>query len=74
MHCVINKLWWNDYVKKILISEKGLGDINFERLRKALIYVKNNLIDFDSGNNMYLTVDSLIVKNNIITSSSNNTP
>ena len=43
--------------------------INFERLKKSLIYVKNNLIDSD--NDMYLTVDSLIDISNIITGSNN---
>ena len=55
--------------KKILISEKVSGYINFERLRKALIYIKSNLIDSD--NKIYLTVDSLININNAIISSNN---
>ena len=44
--------------KKIVISEKEIGDISFERLEKALIYIRNNLIN--SNDNIYLTVDSLI--------------
>ena len=51
-------------LEKILVSEKDLSDINFERLT----YIKNNLIDSDS---IYLTVDSLINSRNIITSSNN---
>ena len=35
-----------------------MSNINFEKLKKALIYIKTNLIDSD--NNMYLTVDLLI--------------
>ena len=52
-------------LRKILVFEKELSDINFERLKKALIYIKDNLIDSDE--NMYLTVDSLIDINNMIT-------
>ena len=51
-------------LEKILVSEKELSDINFERLT----YIKDNLIDSDS---IYLTVDSLINSKNIITSSNN---
>ena len=42
---------------------KRINWFNFERLKNALIYIKNNLICSDD--NMYLTVDSLIVINNI---------
>ena len=42
------------FVKKILVSQE-LSDINFERLTKAMVYMKSNLNDSD--NNMYLTVD-----------------
>ena len=49
-------------LEKILVSEKELSDINFERLKKALTYIKNHL--FDSDNNMFLTVNSLIDINN----------
>ena len=56
-----------NYDRKILVSEKELNDINFERLKNALLYIKNNFVD--SGDNMYLTVDSLIDINNIITGS-----
>ena len=40
-----------------------MSNINFEKLKKALIYIKTNLIDSD--NNMYLTVDLLIDISNI---------
>ena len=52
------------FVKKILVSQE-LSDINFERLTKAMVYMKSNLIDSD--NNMYLTVDQLIGVNKSIT-------
>ena len=45
-----------------------MNDINFEKSKKGLTYIKNNLID---SNNMYLTVDSLININNVITGSNN---
>ena len=42
-----------------------MNDNNFERLKKALIYIKSNLIDSD--NDIFLTVDSLInISNRII--------
>ena len=56
-------------LRKILVSEEELTDINSERLKKALIYVKNNLIDSD--NNICLTADSFINISNIITGSNN---
>ena len=46
-----------------------MSDINSERLKKALIYVKNNLIDSD--NNICLTADSFINISNISTGSNN---
>ena len=46
-----------------------MSDINFERLKSLLVYIKNNLID--SEDNMYFTVDSLMNINNIITGSNN---
>ena len=42
-----------------------MSDINFERLKNAFVYIKNDLIYSD--NNIYLTVDSLIDINNITT-------
>ena len=62
-------MWWKKYVNKFLVWEKKLNDINFEKSKKGLLYIKNNLID--SNNNMYLTVDSLININNVITGSNN---
>ena len=56
-------------MKQILISEKQCTKTNYKRLSEALVYIKNNLIDTDGG--MYLTVDSLIQINNIITGSNN---
>ena len=32
-------------ITEILISEKELTDNNYERLKKALSYIENNLID-----------------------------
>ena len=52
-----------------MVSKEELSDINSERLKKALIYVKNNLIDSD--NNICLTADSFINISNIITGSNN---
>ena len=53
-----------------MVSEKKLSDINFERLKKALTYKSNKLIDSDDD--MYLTAaDSLIDIKNIITGSNN---
>ena len=58
--------------EKILASEKELHDVNFERLKNKLVYIISIFID--SENNMYLTVDSLIDINNIITGLKNITP
>ena len=52
-----------------MFLEKKLSNINCERLRKALIYIKSYFIY--SNDNMYLTVDSLIDINNIETGSIN---
>ena len=56
-------------LRKLLVLEKLLGNIDFKRFEKAFVYMKNNL--FDSGNNMYLAVDSLIDIDNIVTGSNN---
>ena len=58
-----------DVIKEILISEKDFSETNYKRLQKVLVCIENNLIDSDGG--MYLTVDSLIEINNIITGSNN---
>ena len=47
-----------DVIKEILILEKELTQTNYKRLKKALLYGENKLIDSDGG--MYLTVGSLI--------------
>ena len=52
-----------------LVTEKELSNLNFKRLKKALICVKSDLIDSD--NNMQLAVDSLIDINNITIDSNN---
>ena len=57
-----------NYVKKNIGFKKELSDINFGRLKNALVYIKDNLIDSD--NKMYSTVHSLI-EINIITGSNN---
>ena len=31
-----------DIIKEILVSEKELTYANYERLKKALVYIKNN--------------------------------
>lgn len=49
----------------ILVSEKELSDINFERLKQALVYINNNSIDSDG--NIYLDFHLLADINNIIT-------
>ena len=56
-------------LKEILISEKECIEINDEKFKKLLVYIKINFIDSDR--NMYLTVDPLIEINNIITGSNN---
>ena len=56
-------------LRKLLVLEKLLGNIDFKKFEKAFVYMKNNL--FDSGNNMYLAVDSLIDIDNIVTGSNN---
>ena len=58
-----------DVIKEISISKKEFTETNHKRLQKVFVYIENDLIDSDSG--MYLTVDSLIEKNNIITGSNN---
>ena len=51
-----NKMWWKNYVRKNIISEKKLSDITLKiKKKKALTYIKNNLID--SNKKMYFTVD-----------------
>ena len=55
-----------DVIKEISVSEKEFTETICKRLQKTLAYIENkNLID--SGGGMYLTTDSLIKTNNIIT-------
>lgn len=63
----VNNIWWKNCDKKISISEKKLCDFNCERLENRNATHKSNLTGSD--NNMYLTVDSLLQINNIITDS-----
>ena len=58
-----------DVIEEIVISKKEFTETNYKRLKKALVYIENNLIDSDGG--IYLTVDSLIEINNMITGSNN---
>ena len=58
-----------DVIKEILISENDFTETNYKRLEKALVYIESNLIDSDGG--MYLTIESLIEINNILTGSNN---
>ena len=53
----------------MLMSKKEFTETNYKRLQKALVYIKNNLIDSDGG--MYSTIESLIEINNIIIGSNN---
>ena len=59
-HCFLNKhcnnMWWQHYVRKNIGLRKRTEWYYFERLKKALIYIKSNLTD---SHNKYLTVDSL---------------
>ena len=41
----------------MLISEKELIDINYQRLKRTMSYIEDNFIDSDGK--LYLTVDSL---------------
>ena len=52
-----------------MVPEKELSDINFGRLKNALVYIKHNLNE--SVDYIYLTVDPLININSIITGSNN---
>ena len=58
-----------EVIKETLISEKEFTETNYKRLQEALVYIKNHLIDTNGG--MYLTIDSSIEINNIITGSNN---
>ena len=54
-----------DLTKEMLISPKEFTETYYKRLQEALVYIKSNLIDTDGV--MYLTVDSWIKIDNLIT-------
>ena len=58
-----------DILKGISISEKEFTKTSYEKFKKALVYIKNYLINSDG--NMYMTVDFLIEINSLITGSNN---
>ena len=53
----------------ILNEEKEMNEVNFSRMVKAYKYIQRELLTTDGD--LFLTVDSLITLNNIITGSSN---
>ena len=55
--------------KGMLRSEKELANINYERFKKALSYIKKSFRN--SNGNIYLLVDYLLETNNKITVSNN---
>ena len=58
-----------DQIFKILNEEKEISEDNFFRMVKAYKYIQRELITTDGD--LFLTVDSLITLNNIITNSNN---
>ena len=53
----------------ILNEEKEMNEVNFSRMANAYKYIQRELLTTDGD--LFLTVDSLITLNNIITGSSN---
>ena len=53
----------------ILNEEKEMNEVNFSRMVKAYNYIQRELLTTDGD--LFLTVDSLITLNNIITNSNN---
>ena len=51
----------------ILNEEKEMNEVNFSRMVKAYKYIQRELLTTDGD--LFLTVDSLITLNNIITNS-----
>ena len=51
----------------MLISENEFTETSYENSQKALVYIKKNLIDTDGD--MYLTIDTLIEINDIVSGS-----
>ena len=56
-----------DQIFMILNEEKEMNEVNFSRMVKAYKYIQRELLTTDG--NLFLTVDSLITLNNIITNS-----
>ena len=51
----------------MLISENEFTETSYENSQKALVYIKKNLID--TNGDMYLTIDTLIEINDIVSGS-----
>ena len=58
-----------DQIFMILNEEKEMNEINFFRMIKAHKYIQKELLNAEGD--LFLTVDSLITLNNIITNSNN---
>ena len=56
-----------DQIFMILNEEKEMNEVNFSRMVKAYKYIQRELLTTDGD--LFLTVDSLITLNNIITNS-----
>ena len=56
-----------DQIFMILNEEKEMNEVNFSRMVKAYKYIQRELLTNDGD--LFLTVDSLITLNNIITNS-----
>ena len=58
-----------DQIFLILNEEKEMNEVNFSRMVNAYKYIQRKLLSTDGD--LFLTVDSLITLNNIITNSNN---
>ena len=58
-----------DQIFLILNEEKEMNEVNFSRMVNAYEYIQRKLLSTDGD--LFLTVDSLITLNNIITNSNN---
>ena len=58
-----------DQILLILNEEKEMNEVNFSRMVNAYEYIQRKLLSTDGD--LFLTVDSLITLNNIITNSNN---
>ena len=56
-----------DQIFMILNEEKEMNEVNFSRMVKAYKYIQRELLTTDGD--LFLTVDSLITLNNLITNS-----